>query len=271
MRQEKSPLREEPPCIWAQAGVLSYRPCDRQYDCDGCPLFHALRGGPGPIQGAELEAAERGSGVRALSPWQAELDAQVAAHLSRLVMGCTFHLDRAYSSGHWWVDAGNAPDLTLGIDGLVLRMLHPVDDIVAPPLGVWLRGSEPCGWIRRGHTSIPLHAPVAGEVVEVNDQYLTALKVWSAFGVGDEWLIRVKAHEDVATAPGLYRGDEALGRLLKDLQVLKGALREAVEREGKGDLGVTLADGGEPNLNLEAVLGRDRFDALVNAVFYTHP
>ena len=145
MRQDKAALRDEAPCIWAQAGVLSYRPCDRHYECDGCPLYHALRGGSAPVENEEPEA-----------------DAHVTAHLSRLIAGCTLHLDRAYSAGHWWVDTAKAPDLTLGIEGLVLRVLSPVDDIVVPPLGVWLRRAEPCGWIRRGHASVPLHAPIAG-------------------------------------------------------------------------------------------------------------
>ncbi len=258
---DKLTLRDEPPCIWVQAGVLSYRPCDRHYECDTCPLFQTLRGGPAPAEAPE--AAEP------VSPVQAALDAQVNQYLSRLLAGCTLHLDRAYSPGHWWVDAARAPDLTLGIEGLILRVLHPVDDIVGPPAGVWLRRSEPCGWIRRGHATIPLHAPVAGEVTEVNAEFLRMLQVWNGFGVGDDWLIRMRAHEDVEAVPGLHRGDEALTRLHKNLQLLKGTLREAAGRQVEG-VGVALADGGEPQLDLEAVLGRDKFMELLDAIFPLH-
>ncbi len=269
MRQESSAVREELPCIWAQAGVLSYRPCDRHYECDGCPLFRALQGGSGAVESEELETADHGARSTAVSPWQAALDAHVSAHLSRLIAGCTLHLDRAYSAGHWWVDDTKAPELTLGIEGLVLRVLHPVDDIVASPAGVWLRRSEPCGWILRGHTSIPLHAPIGGEVTEVNGHFLDTLRVWSTFGIGDDWLIRLNAHEDPQTVAGLYRGDEALARLLKNIQLLKHALREAAGQQVDG-VGVTLADGGEPHLDLAAVLGHVRFAALVDAMFPTH-
>lgn len=255
-------LRDEPPCIWVQAGVLSYRPCDRHYECDTCPLFQTLRGGPAPAEATE-GAAEP------VSPERAALDAQVNQYLSRLLAGCTLHLDRAYSPGHWWVDASRAPDLTLGIEGLVLRVLHPVDDIVGPPVGVWLRRSEPCGWIRRGHATIPLHAPVAGEVTEVNAEYLKMLRVWNGFGVGDDWLIKLRAHEDLDTVPALYRGDEALTRLHKNLQLLKSALREAAGRQVEG-VGVALADGGEPQLDLEAVLGRNKFTELLDNIFPLH-
>lgn len=256
-------MREEPPCIWAQAGVLSYRPCDRHYECDTCPLFQTLRGGPAPAEAPQVV-------VEPVSPAQAALDAQVNLHLSRLIAGCTLHLDRAYSAGHWWVDASRAPDLTLGIEGLILRVLHPVDDILGPPVGVWLRRSEPCGWIRRGHATIPLHAPIAGEVTAVNFKYLEMLRVWSGLAVGDDWLIRMRAHEDPETVAGLYRGDEALTRLHKNLQLLKSALREAAARQVEG-VGVALADGGEPQLDLEAVLGRDKFTELLDTIFPLHP
>lgn len=36
------------PCIWMSAGLLSYRLCDREYDCEHCPLDAALRGAPPP-------------------------------------------------------------------------------------------------------------------------------------------------------------------------------------------------------------------------------
>jgi glycine cleavage system H lipoate-binding protein len=195
----------------------------------------------------------------------------VSAHRGRLLAGCILHLDRAYSSGHWWVDLTQAPALTMGLDGLILRVLHPVSDVVAPPRGVWLRRAEPCGWIRRGHDSVPLLAPVAGEVTDVNAHYLEMLSGWSGLGAGEDWLVKVDAHEDAASAAGLSRGPEALGRLLANLRVLQHALREAVGQPGERAVGIALADGGEPNLDLEAVLGHARFETLVDALFHTRP
>src|SRR5512138_1096596 len=30
------------PCVWMQAGVVDYKLCDRDYDCDHCPFDEAL-------------------------------------------------------------------------------------------------------------------------------------------------------------------------------------------------------------------------------------
>lgn len=48
MRQQQSQQHfsasgEPLKCIWMLAGVLTYRLCDRQYDCEHCPLDAALR------------------------------------------------------------------------------------------------------------------------------------------------------------------------------------------------------------------------------------
>ena len=40
------------PCIWMSAGLLRYRLCDREYDCEHCPLDAALRGAPAPPHAA---------------------------------------------------------------------------------------------------------------------------------------------------------------------------------------------------------------------------
>jgi len=254
---------EEPPCIWALAGVLSHRPCDRHYDCENCPLFHALSDGPAGTEASAMEPP-------ASSEAEAPLEQQVNAYLARLLAGCTLHLDRSYSPDHWWIDASHGPTVTLGIEPHVLRLLQPVDDVVTPPDGTWLRRPEACGWIRRGRASLPLHAPISGEVEQVNRHYLAALREPTTFGDGDEWLLRLTPHEDPATVPGLYRGAEALAWHLENVRRVKRALYEALEQQPAGAVGVTLADGGEPNVNLEVVLGHRRFDALVDALFRMH-
>ena len=62
MTYERGAADEALPCIWAEAGVLSYRLCDRRYECEQCPLFTALSGG----RGAALPA---GRGVHLAQPF----------------------------------------------------------------------------------------------------------------------------------------------------------------------------------------------------------
>jgi hypothetical protein len=41
---ERRPARGPERCVWMQAGVVGYKLCDREFDCDRCPFDAALRG-----------------------------------------------------------------------------------------------------------------------------------------------------------------------------------------------------------------------------------
>ncbi len=51
-------------CVWMEAGILSYLLCDREFDCDRCPLDEAMRShfspdGKHPAPAAKPEAVPR--------------------------------------------------------------------------------------------------------------------------------------------------------------------------------------------------------------------
>ena len=90
---------EELPCIWVLSGVLSYRLCDRNYECDGCELYHALSG-EGRASCHHAEGTSPGSidSLDAASP-----SGQANSHLSHLLAGCRLYLDRPYRPPHFWL------------------------------------------------------------------------------------------------------------------------------------------------------------------------
>jgi len=273
MRESDTGSREELPCIWVLAGVLSYRPCDRDYDCESCELFSVLSGKSGAAPAQRRAEAQAAVGVAAAEPATVPardagfVNGLVNPYVWRLLQGCQLHLDRPYSPGHCWLREEGGGEVAVGLDGHVMRMLHPVDEIVAPRVGVWLKRGEPCGWIMRGHSAIPLDAPLSGEVLAVNDRYRSSVRRGKSTGDGDQWLFRLAAHEAVDEVTELLRGERTLVWFLEKIRLLKRKLREAVAPGAPEALGVTMSDGGAPPY-LETVLGHDRFEALVEELFH---
>lgn len=257
---------EELPCIWVLAGVLSYRPCDRNYDCEHCELYHALRGRATP--GGEQSGSEAVPG-RATGPASAIADDMVNAYVCHLTAGCTLHFDRPYSPEHFWLDRANG-QVTIGLDDHVLRVLYPVEDLVPPKVGMCLKRGEPCGWVVRRRSTIALTMPIGGEVAEVNGRFLDAVRTTHQSGGDEPWFFRVVPHEDVDAVPELYWGERALQWYLHKIEVLKRHLRDAVAPDEHCHLGPVMADGGTPSLDLEAILGVERFEALVDEIFRVH-
>jgi glycine cleavage system H protein len=267
---------EELPCVWVLAGVLSYRPCHREFDCDGCELYHALRGpneegdpasAPGPL--AAPPTSGPADAAWDPSPGKGPIPDQViSSYLARLTGGCTLHLDRPYTPRHFWVMEEDG-EVQVGLDCQTLRVLYPLDDFTLPRPGVWLKRGETMGWVQRGHLILPLTAPISGEVLEVNEALVEEIK---RLGFPDEappWLLRLAPREPMAAVPDLLTGESMLHWYEGKLALLRNFLQAAVSLapEVQEAVGPTLNDGGEPNLNLEEVLGPTLFQQLLERLF----
>jgi glycine cleavage system H lipoate-binding protein len=249
------------PCVWVTAGVLSYRLCDREFDCETCPLHSALRGGH--------PAALAADGARAPVFGAAGGDDPVGRFLATLGAGCTLHLDRAYSDDGLWMETTPSGEVRIGLDDYTLRLLQPVDEVVLPRIGSWLPHGAPCAWVYRGRLAIPLRCPVAGEVAAVHP-HPTLAPPRDGDVADDRWWFRVRPHEPVAAAAGLFRNEALLGWYLSRVRTVHEHL-DAVVSPVEGRLaGPLMNDGGTPTGDLEAVLGRERFEALVAALFPMH-
>jgi glycine cleavage system H lipoate-binding protein len=243
----------EPPCVWVSAGVLSYRACDREFECESCPLYHALRGG-----GAAVAAGESAPAISAGG------DDAVSRYLAELGSGCPLHFDRPCSADGLWMERAPTGELRFGLDDFTLRLLHPVDGIVLPRVGVWLRRGAPCAWVSRGRLAISLRCPIAGEVVEVHP-HPTMRVPTGAEGTPKRWWFRLQPHEPAAAAE-VHRNEALLAWFLGRVRAVREQL-EAVMAERPVPAGGAALAGAAPDLNLEAVLGRERFEALVAALF----
>jgi glycine cleavage system H lipoate-binding protein len=254
MQTQPDRAKADSPCVWVTAGVLSYRPCDREFDCETCPLYRALRGG------------DAGAGARGRATGAGNGDDPVGRYLAGLGAGCTLHLDRAYSDEGLWMESAPADEVRIGLDDYTLKLLEPVDDVVLPRIGSWLSHGAPCAWVYRGRLAIALRCPVAGEVTAVHPRpALTPPRDGDV--AEDRWWFRVRPHEPVGSAAGLFRNEALLGWYLARVRTVHGHL-DAVLSPAEGRLvGPLMNDGGTPSGDLESVLGRARFEALVGDLF----
>jgi glycine cleavage system H lipoate-binding protein len=242
--------------------VLSYRPCDREYECESCPLYQALRGGDARVLAA--------SDLTASATGPACIEDMAGRYLAELGAGCTLHLDRAYSAEGLWLASERSGTIEVGLDDYTLRLLQPVDDVVLPRPGVWLAHMAPCAWVNRGRLAIALRCPVAGEVVEVHPRpTLTQPLSGNGAGADDRWWFRIRPHEPVAAAAGLYRNEALLNWFLGRVRTVHEQV-SAVMTPPLGVAGPALADGGSSARNLEIVIGQERFEALVGRLFPLH-
>lgn len=234
------------PCIWMTAGLVSYRLCDRELDCDRCPFDAALRG-------VERQPAAAAPAGRDLRPAVAGRGA--------------FPEGRRYGDGHTWVQpAGDAAPgrVRLGLDGFAAALLTPPRALRFRPPGRLLSAGESFCELDLPGGELTLGAPLAGEVVAANAACSTDPTLPLASPYEDGWLVELRA---TAGGDGLRTAAEARRRAGHDLRHLRR--RVALDLLAADDgVGPTLPDGGEPILDLQSLLGARRWLELLRELVH---
>lgn len=231
-----APIEEA--CVWMDAGVLTYRLCDRGFDCEHCPLHAALRCEMRP-EGAEAHHAA-----------------------GRLGAGADFPSDRLYSRGHAWVKAleGGWARVRVGIDGLASSLFGEVGGVRrASESGEFPRGRPLCAIEGEGG-GVAIGAPVAGRVARWNDAVLADASrlVDDPYGAG--WIAELtrvseRAPSGLLDAGQMARQSRFDGRRFRR-QVAMALLAET-GTAGRASLGT------DAGADLRRVLGAERYMALV--------
>jgi glycine cleavage system H lipoate-binding protein len=215
------------PCLWMSAGLLSYKLCDRGFDCDRCPLHAALRGVP-----LAVETRRRAD---------------------------DFPDDRLYSSGHTWLKPSGSDGrrYRLGLDCFATALIaRPRRIRYGASRRVRGPGETVCEIeLDRGRLSVgtPIRArpgrrngALAGDPAAI---------VTAPYGRG--WILEL-ARADDGGLDDLVPAREAREQAQCDLRWFRRrvALELLSESEAAGP---TLPDGGELITDLRQILGPARY------------
>ena len=99
--------------------------------------------------------------------------------------------DVKYTAEHEWAKLANGV-VTVGITGYATDQLGDVVFVELPAIGKQLEAAKPFGVVEAVKTVSDLYAPLAGEVVEVNDALTDNPAAVNAEPYGAGWMIRIK-------------------------------------------------------------------------------
>jgi len=232
---------EEQRCIWMTAGILSYQLCDRQFDCDQCPLDTALRKRyprPESLPHPDTMPHSSKEGLRG---------------------------DRSYSTNHCWVKEIHDNVVRVGIEpGLGVALLGP-KTIVFPAEGQHVSRGQACLWIVMEGGTLPVASPFDGVVRDINRQLAEKPHLLGVHPLDHGWLFDVEL-ADSTKRPELMTVEQACSNYSRDEAAFSSLLVNALEH-GRRDVGITLADGGQHLQSVADMLGPDKYFALLRKVY----
>jgi len=213
------------------AGVLTYKICDREFQCDQCPLDAGLH--EGTLVGSQGE----GRSAPRCNPG-------------------VFPENRRYSSGHSWLQAVGQPDdgrQRLGVDAFAAAIIGHCGGVSweIPPCTV--SQDEAICQIDVGLGMLSIRAPLGGVTVDGNQALHREPGLLVTAPYEDGWILEFQVL-DAAGLSGLMTAEVARDKARMDLRRFRRRIAVQLFAEGHA-LGQSMPDGGELVTDLRQMLG----------------
>lgn len=99
-----------------------------------------------------------------------------------------------YTEDHEWLRMEGAEG-TVGITAYAADELGDIVFVELPPVGSRLEPSQTFGSIESVKTASDLYAPVAGEIIAVNEELASRPELVNSDPYGDGWMLRVRVDD----------------------------------------------------------------------------
>lgn len=150
-------------CVWVLAGVLTYKLCEREYQCDTCPLDIEMR----------------------------HLYVTTSIYLKP---GETVNLKEfCHYPSHLWAKPLSGDRVLIGIDKFLSALIFGIDGVLLPRIGQKIYHSS---WLIKfvvEDDTITLYAPMVGTVINTNFRVIARPEILTTSPYQDGWLVEMKA------------------------------------------------------------------------------
>ena len=224
-------------CCWMQGGVVDYKLCDRDYDCEHCPFDEALHGRvTRPISNSS-DFSATGSIERAWTGRVRQSRKKAPRVQGFEVAGALF-----YHPAHTWARVEDGGCVRMGLDDFAVRILGRPYLITLPEPGVALRFGEGCWHFTHQAGVTVLVAPVSGRVKEINPALAQRPALLSRDPYGEGWVLLIEPTDLKSCLKRLLYGPKVTQWYEREFEKLSEKVKELTNRSDLA--GPTMNDGG---------------------------
>jgi glycine cleavage system H protein len=238
-------------CIWMTAGVISFKLCPLDYDCEHCEFDEVMRSEV-KLKRERVRPRQGVSGTKAepaeVSTPKREQDNALFFTFSAGEVDEKLHLHPA----HLWVRRNQNGKWRLGVGKLLAYVLPPIKKVDLNNEDSKIVQNGLLGKLHTDVGIVPLTAPLSGVITRTNPQLARKPELMQLDPEGEGWLLEIDWGGNRLELEHLYVGLSGKRYLEEEAQHLNYLLRHRGVQVG--NIGTTLGDGGEDIKHLHQIL-----------------
>jgi glycine cleavage system H lipoate-binding protein len=291
-------LKDE--CVWMKAGIINFRLCDAQYDCEDCEFDRSMRLAMGERRLPKMEMDSSGEShpvkedaVLGMKPCIHVLTGRIGAPVEcpndyecyrcamhqaqaretearpiplgepnyKAASGYRIADDYYYHFGHTWVHIVHGGCVRIGMDDFMSKIFGRAREFKLPAIGDALEQGR-VGWaLKHNGLSAPIQSPLTGRILAVNQKVLDNPGIAHDSPYKDGWLFHLEPRFLKRELTGLYFGEDCFRWMENENQQLLNLLGPEYEK--------LAATGGQPIDNVFGSFPEIGWDRLVRTFLRT--
>ena len=229
-------------CIWMTAGVISFKLCPLDYDCEHCDFDEAMRS---QVRPKEVKSGVKRHKPKTLTP--SERLPLISSDSKKPSLFFTFSVGKMDEElylhpTHLWAGRAEGQKWKLGIDKLLAYVLPPPVEVELYGLNTKVIQNQLFGKVHARAGTVPLTSPLSGRVVQTNSKLAQYPELVQQDPYGEGWLAEIEWFPSDSELGKFYTGLTGRRFLEEEAQHLNFLLKHrGIE---VNHLGATLPDGG---------------------------
>jgi glycine cleavage system H lipoate-binding protein len=281
-------------CIWMKAGVVNFRKCDNNFDCNSCPFDKGMRKAMGIDDDLETQHAAPkwveylqnkyyGASRPCRHALTGRVDAPKICTMNYECYHCSFdqmldEMDIArdlespeyiaasgyklakgyyYHMGHSWSRFEHGGRIRIGMDDFAVKVFGASKSLDVPPLGEKMQQNK-VGWAfaRNGHEAAVL-SPVTGTILAVNHKVREHPEMIHEDPYNEGWLFILEPVMPKRNLKSLYFGRDSVQWMDKESRRLLALMGpEYTDLAATGAEAISDVYGSFPEIGWEVLVGK---------------
>jgi len=250
--------KNELKCIWMTAGLISYKLCKYNLQCDQCPLDWELRNASiDHIEDLEQKGLER---LKQSTSIKQEKQERSPKEEVTDIKGYLF-----YHSGHTWIKVEKADEVCIGIDQFLAKLLRGVRVIILPqPKRRGIYGENLCSVIQDGGI-LNIISPINGMIISINQKLKEHPDLICKDPLEEGFLLKMKPKDFQQDQKHLFYGEEAYTWCKKEWERFKETIISEIPLDlNQKEVGITMQDGGMTLREIKNFIEPSKYTRLLN-------